>query len=135
MQMSVGSLGNKRQYQGLVIGLIVLGLIWELTSWIIAGADQTLLMFGLGVVVCAIIVYILKDWRSGVLIFLIWLLFEDLARKYLGNNMVVYFAKDILVGVAYISFYIAKRRREVETFEVPFLIPLTAFFFFACLQV
>jgi hypothetical protein len=103
MQLTVGSAGGKRQLQGLVMGLMVLGLIWELASWIIAGADQTLIVFGLAIVVITIVVYILKDWRSGVLFFLIWLLFEDLARKFLGNSMAVFFVKDFLLGVAYSS--------------------------------
>ena len=92
-------------------------------------------MFGLGVVACGVVVHILNDWRSGVLFFLLWVLFEDLARKYLGNSLVVFFAKDVLVGVAYISFYVAKRRRQVETFKIPFLFPLALFFWLAVIQV
>ncbi len=135
MQLTVGSAGGKRQFQGLVMGLVVIGLIWELTSWIIAGSDQTLIMFGLGLVALAIVVHILNDWRSGVLLFVIWLLFEDLARKYLGNSMVVFFAKDMLIGVAYLSFYFAKRRRQVEIFKIPFLVPLGLFIALALIQV
>jgi hypothetical protein len=134
MQMTVES-GGKRKIQGIVMGLIVLGLIWEMASWIIAGSDQMLIMFGLSLVACATVIHILNDWRSGVLIFLVWLLFEDLARKYLGNSLIVFFAKDFLVGVAYLSFYFAMRRREVEVFKVPFLVPILIFFFFACIQV
>ena len=99
------------------MGLVVLGLIWELATWIIAGSDQTLIMFGLGIVVVAIVVHIMNDWRSGILLFLVWLLFEDLARKYLGNSMWVYFAKDFLIGVAYASYYVAKRKGLVEAFN------------------
>src|SRR5260221_14281196 len=106
------------------MGLVVVGLVWELASWIIAGSDQTLIMFGLVIVIVALVVHILNDWRAGVLFFLIWLLFEDLARKYLGNSMTVYFAKDFLIGVAYTSYYVAKRKRLVESFKIPFLIPL-----------
>lgn len=134
MQLTIGSTG-KRQVSGLVMGLIVIGLVWELASWIIAGSDQTLIMFGLSIVVGAIVVHILNDWRSGVLLFLIWLLFEDLARKYLGNSMTVFFAKDFLIGVAYLSYYMAKRRRQVESFKIPFLLPLGIFFWFAVIQV
>src|SRR5437899_6647772 len=39
---------------------------------------------------------ILNNWRHGVYLFLAWLLFEDFARKFLGNNMAIYFAKDFL---------------------------------------
>jgi hypothetical protein len=135
MQLTIGSAGGKRQIQGLAMGLIVLGLIWEMASWIIAGSDQTLILFGLSLVVVALVVHILNDWRSGVLFFLVWLLFEDLARKYLGNSMTVYFAKDFLVGVAYTSYYVAKRKRLVESFKIPFLVPLALFFWFAVIQV
>src|ERR1700730_259337 len=97
MQLTIGSDAGKRQIQGLVMGLVVLGLIWELATWIIAGSNQTLIMFGLAIVVVAIVVHILNDWRAGVLVFLVWLLFEDLARKYLGNSMTVLFATDFIV--------------------------------------
>src|SRR5579863_9184547 len=108
------SVGGNRQIKALVMGLVVLGVIWELAAWIVAGSDQMLIMFGLSLVVFALVVHILNDWRSGVLFFLIWLLFEVLARKYLGNSMTVFFAKDFLIGAAYFSFYFAKRRRQVE---------------------
>ena len=117
------------------MGLVVLAVIWELAAWIVAGSDKNLIMFGLSLVVVALVVHILNDWRSGVLVFLVWLLFEDLARKYLGNSMIVYFAKDFLVGVAYFSFYFAKRRKEVDIFKAPFLVPLGVFFALATVQV
>src|ERR1700726_2860931 len=116
MQLTTtGSLSGNRQIKAAVIGLVVLAVIWELAAWIVAGSDKNLIMFGLSLVVVALVVHILNDWRSGVLLFLIWLLFEDLARKYLGNSMTVYFAKDFLVAIAYLSFYLAKRRRAVDT--------------------
>jgi hypothetical protein len=89
----------------------------------------------LSLVVVALVVHILNDWRGGVLVFLVWLLFEDLARKYLGNSMTVYFAKDFLVAVAYFSFYFAKRRGEADIFKVPFLVPLGLFAALASVQV
>ena len=117
------------------MGLVVLGVIWELAAWIVAGSDQMLIMFGLSLVVTAIVVHILNDWRSGVLLFLVWLLFEDLARKYLGNSMIVFFAKDFLVGTVYLSFYFAKRRRQVEIAKFPFLVPLAIFICLVVIQV
>jgi len=117
------------------MGLVILAVIWELAAWIVAGSDTNLIMFGLSLVVLALVVHILNDWRSGVLVFLVWLLFEDLARKYLGNSMTVYFAKDFLVAVAYFSFYFAKRRGEVDFFKAPFLVPLGIFFALAFIQV
>src|ERR1700681_1417020 len=136
MQLTTtGSLSGSRQVKAAVMGLVVLAIIWELAAWIVAGSDKNLVMFGLSLVVVAIVVHILNDWRSGVLVFLVWLLFEDLARKYLGNSMTVYFAKDFLVGIAYFSFYFAKRRKEVDTFKPPFLVALGLFIALAIVQV
>ena len=117
------------------MGLVVLGAIWKLAAWIVAGSDRNLIMFGLSLVVVALVVHILNDWRSGVLVFLVWLLFEDLIRKYLGNSMAVYFAKDFLVAIAYLSFYFAKRKGKVETFKPPFLVPLGIFVAMVFVQV
>jgi hypothetical protein len=136
MQLTTtGFLSGNRQVKVAVMGLVVLATIWELAAWIVAGSDRNLLMFGLSLVVVALVVHILNDWRSGVLLFLLWLLFEDLARKYLGNSMMVYFAKDFLVAIAYLSFYFAMRRQQVEVFKFPFLIPLGIFASLAAVQV
>ena len=70
-----------------------------------------------------------------VYLFLSWLLFEDFARKFLGNNMAIYFAKDFLVLVVYISFFTAFRRKEVTIFRPPFLMPLLIFVWFGAMQV
>jgi hypothetical protein len=81
MQLTTtGSLSGNRQVKAAVMGLVVLAIIWELAAWIVAGSDKNLIMFGLSLVMVALVVHILNDWRSGVLLFLIWLLFEDLAR-------------------------------------------------------
>src|ERR1700730_17851166 len=136
MQLTTaGSLSGNRQGKAAVMGLVVLAGIWELAALIVAGSDKNLIMFGLALVVVALVVHILNDWRSGVLVFLIWLLFEDLARKYLGNSMTVFFAKDFIVGVAYTSYYVARRKRLVDVFKIPFLLPLAIFFWFAVVQV
>jgi hypothetical protein len=125
MQLTTrGALSGNRQIKAGLMGLVILALIWELAAWIVAGSDTNLIMT---LIVVALVVHTLNDWRGGVLVFLVWLLFEDLARKYLGNSMTVYFAKDFLVGITYFSFYFAKRRGEVDTFKAPFLVPLALF--------
>ena len=136
MQLTTtGALSGNRHVKAAVMGLVVLGTIWELATWIVAGSDKNLIMFGLSLVVVGVVVHILNDWRSGVLVFLVWLLFEDFARKYLGNSMTVYFAKDFLVAIAYLSFYFAKRRGEVDIFKPPFLVPLGLFIALAFVEV
>ncbi len=83
----------------------------------------------------AIVVAILNNWRNGVYFFLSWLLFEDFARKFLGNNMAIYFAKDFLLLVVLISFFAAFRRKEMTIFRPPFLMPLLIFIWFGALQI
>jgi hypothetical protein len=94
MQLTThGSLAGNRQIKAAVMGLVILGVIWELATWIVAGSDRMLVMFGLSLVVLGLVIHILNDWRSGVLFFMVWLLFEDLARKYRGNSMTVLFCQ------------------------------------------
>src|SRR5258708_7260183 len=102
MHLGIGSASGKRQIQGLVIGLIVLGVIWMLANWIISGSDRMLIMAGLVVVLLGLTVQILQDF---------------------------------LIGIAYFSFFIAKRNRRVEVFQAPFRLPLLFFFWFAVIQV
>jgi len=64
---------------------------------------------------------VLSNWRNGLYFFLIWLLFEDFARKYLGNNMAIYFAKDVLAAAVYLSFFLAYRERRSHRFGLTFL--------------
>jgi hypothetical protein len=83
----------------------------------------------------AFVVAMLNNWRNGLYFFLAWLLFEDLARKFLGNNMAIYFAKDFLLFIVYLSFFLALRRKEVKTVRIPFLVPLLLLVWFGIIQI
>ena len=110
-------------------GFLVFALVaaYEVSQYILAGDVAGLTYAVLFCVGGGIVLAILNNWRKGIYLFLTWLLFEDFARKYLGNNMVLYFAKDFLVLVVFISFVAAWRRKEVKhTFKPPFLVPLLA---------
>ncbi len=63
------------------------------------------------------------------------MLFEDAVRKYLGNNMVIYFAKDFLVALVYLSLFISLRNKQDRLFRPPFLIALSLFFWWAVIQI
>ena len=89
----------------------------------------------LGFAVCAIGVAILRSWRIGFYFFLVWMLFEDMARKYMGNNLALFFGKDILLLLVYISFFRDVRLGRAKSFRPPFLLFLSLFFWFALLQV
>ena len=95
-----------------------------LSGYIIHGELLELEFVGVACTVCIIVVTILNNWRNGLMIFFAWLLFEDLVRKYLGNNMAIYFGKDALVTVFYLSFFVAIRRHKIQLFRPPFRVPL-----------
>jgi hypothetical protein len=115
--------------------LFVVLAAWKVSEYIVTGQTGNLFFVGLGFAVLVVIVAILNDWRNGLYFFLSWLLFEDFARKFLGNNMAIYFAKDFLVLIVYLSFFLAYRRKKVHTFRPPFLIPLLIFVWFGVMQV
>ena len=121
--------GNLRRSPLAVAGFFLLFAVaaYKAAGYVIADDMTRLGLIAMAFLVCVLVVAILNDWRKGLYFFLVWLLFEDLARKYLGNNMAIYFAKDFLLLVVYISFLTAYRRKEVKGFRPPFLIP--AFFF------
>src|SRR5580692_7936613 len=119
----------------LVAFIGVLCLAYEVAQLVLEGDITTLVMSGLVFLGLAVVVAILNDWRRGVYLLLGWILFEDLFRKYLGNNMAVFFTKDILAVVLYISFFAAHRERLVKKFKPPFLIPLLIFIWFGVIQV
>jgi hypothetical protein len=130
--------GSLRRGPLLAVGFFLFAMIvaYEVSGFIINNDVTSLAFVGLTFVGGAIIVAMLNNWRNGVYFFLAWLLFEDLARKYLGNNMVIYFAKDFLVLIVYLSFFIAYRRKEknLQVLRPPFFIVLMVFVWFGFLQ-
>ncbi len=127
--------GRRGTLVGVGFFVLVILAAYETSQFILSGDTFGLLFIAVAAVACAAVVAILNDWRKGLYIFLIWLLVEDLFRKYLGNNMAIYFGKDILAAVIYLSFLAAIRRREAKTFRLPFLLILSIFFGFGLLQV
>lgn len=124
--------------QAWVTGIAFVVAIW--TAWtaadlITAGEMQSLALAAFALVGCAIAVAIIRNWRSGFYLFLIWLMFEDLARKYLGNGTALFFGKDILVTLTYISLFIAIRAGKEKTFRPPFLLPLMLFVWLGAVQI
>jgi len=112
----------------------VLCLAYESAQLVLEGNLSMLVVSGMIFVGAAIVVAILNDWRRGLYLLLGWILFEDLFRKYLGNNMAIFFAKDALAIVLYLSFFAARRERLTKGFKPPFLIPLLIFIWFGVIQ-
>ena len=130
-------MGQSQRRPLIAFGILVFGAFaaYELAQYVIR-ADMTGLAYaGMCFVGGVIVVGILNNWRNGVYFFLSWLLFEDFARKFLGNNMAIYFAKDFLVLIVYMSFFAAYRRKEVKFFRPPFLMPLLMVIWFGALQI
>ncbi len=102
---------------------------------ILAGDFNSLVYAALLFVGGAIVVAILNDWRRGFYLLVAWILFEDFVRKYLGNDMAIYFVKDALAIILYFSFFRARIAQRIEKFRIPFRIPLLIFIWFGFLQV
>ena len=122
-----------------VIGLcvVIFGLLlaWEIGEWIVAGNLIQVAYLAVAAAVAVVSLGILRNWRSGVYMFLIWLVFEDLVRKYLGNNMAIFFAKDVLAALIYVSIIRAIGNHQEKAFRLPFLFAISLFFWCAALQI
>ncbi len=108
---------------------------YQASRFIVAGDVSSLILAALFFIFAVVLVVMLNNCKTGMYLFLVWLLFEDLPRKYLGNNMEIYFGKDILAAIVYVSFFAAYRRKDVRKFRPPFLIPLLLFVWFGVMQV
>jgi hypothetical protein len=128
---------NFRRRPLMVLGFLIVFVVAadRMAGYVIAGDSTGLAFVALAFAGCVFVVAMLNNWRNGLYFFLTWLLFEDFARKYLGNNMAIYFAKDVLAAVVYLSFFLAYRRKEVTSFRPPFLVPVLLFVWFAVMQV
>ena len=129
--------GNLRRNPLVILGFLAFFVYAAdmAAGYILAGDLSGLAYVVLAFVGCTFVVAMLNNWRNGVYFFLAWLLFEDFARKFLGNNMAIFFAKDFLVAIVYLSFFVAYRRKEVTTFRPPFLMPVLVFFWFGVMQI
>jgi hypothetical protein len=117
------------------LGIIALGAAWILSGFVSNSDYNSLIYSMLLVAVAAITVFILRNWRAGFYVFLVWLLFEDLVRKYMGNDMRIYFAKDYLALITYVSLWAAVGQRRAMLLRPRFLFFFSLFFWIAVLQV
>jgi hypothetical protein len=126
---------NNQTMVGLCVAIFGILLAWKVGGWIVEGNLILVEFLGVGTVVAAISLAVLGNWRSGIFMFLIWLVFEDLIRKYLGNNMAIFFAKDALALLIYASIYGAIRGHREKVFRPPFLLAIAFFFWWAVVQI
>jgi hypothetical protein len=131
--------GPFRRSALLTFGFFVFALFaaYEVSDYVINGDFKGLALIGMVFIGAAFVVAMLNNWRNGLYFFLSWLLFEDFARKFLGNNMAIYFAKDLLAIVVYLAFFVAYRRKDkdLQNFRPPFRVALLVLIWFGVMQV
>jgi hypothetical protein len=139
MMKMIGSLPSFRFSRNPWLTLVAVGAVawaaYQTAQLVLQGDTNGLIMAAMLFVGAGVVVAILNDWRRGLYLFFAWILFEDFVRKYLGNNMAIYFGKDFLVLVLYLSFFIARRANHFKRFKPPFLAPLLVFVWFGLLHV
>jgi len=136
MPGAIASIRNSRRPLFAVVYWVLAALAaYEVAEFILSGDLASFIYLGMFIAAAVGVVTVLNDWRKGVYLFLAWILFEDLFRKYLGNNMAIYFAKDGLALLLYLSFFRAQRMNRFERFRPVFLVPLLCFFLFGTIQV
>ena len=131
------SSGHFRRRYGITLAILLIGVLgaYRLAEYVIDNDMVGLGYAALCVVGATVVITVLTSWRKGFYLFLVWLLFEDFARKFLGNNMIIFFAKDFLLLVVLISFFAASRRKEVQIFSPPFRVPLLILVWFGFVQI
>jgi len=120
---------------GFVLFLAGIWVAWQVGNKIVAGDLEGIVFASLVFGACAVGFTILRNWRLGFYLFLIWLLFEDLGRKYLGNNLAMFFGKDLLAALVYIALFVEIRKGREKTFRPPFLLPLAIFVWLGAVQI
>jgi hypothetical protein len=56
--------------------------------------------------------YLLRNWRASLGLLLVWLALEDLLRKFAGNDLRIYFAKDVMFLVLLIGLLLDPHARR-----------------------
>jgi len=117
--------------------LLILGVwaAYEIGGKIALGDLNSLAFITLGSIVCVVAITILRNWRAGFYSFLTWLLFEDLARKYMGNSTALFFGKDVLAFLTYLSLFAAVRAGREKSFRPKFLLFLVIFVWLGLIQI
>lgn len=124
-----------RLVKALALTIGMFALAWKLAGWIVDGNSTDLTLVAIAAIGVAFSIALIKDWRYGVYCFLVWLVFEDLIRKFTGNGVALFFAKDVILGLTYVAMWIAFRERRLLAFKPPFLLSLIIFFCVGVLEV
>ena len=115
--------------------VLALWLAWIVGGKIVAQDMRSILYAVLMFAGCVVVVTVLRNWRTGFYLFFVWMLFEDLVRKFMGNNLELFFGKDVLLMFVYIALFVEIRRGREKTFRPPFLLFLSLFVWLGVIQV
>ena len=117
---------NSMRYNAALIACALIGAL-ILSRWIISEDTHALILAGVAAAGILMFFAILQDWRRGLYLFLFWIAFEDLIRKYAGNATAMFFVKDVVALMMYLSMFAAWRRRRLATIHPKFAKWLLAF--------
>ena len=132
---SIGRRTLAHNLRGLIFILASGLLAWQLSRAVLDDQLDSLVWILLFVVGAGFVIIVMNDWQKGVYCFLFCLLFEDLFRKYLGNNLALFFAKDMVAVLVYVSFLAQLRRGKVTFSRPPVLLPVLMLAWFAFGQI
>lgn len=118
---------------GLLLFAVLAG--WQVSGLVVANDTRNLIFLAVAAAGCAVAVAILNNWKRGFYLFFVWMIFEDLVRKYAGNSLALFFGKDVLLGLIYISYFSEVRKGREKVFRPPFLLFLSFFFWLGVLQI
>jgi hypothetical protein len=124
----------RRRFMG--VGFTLLGLLsaFLLGMRIVYADFKTLAIwgtFGLALSACLVV---LHNWRLGVVTFFVWILIEDFIRKWVGNEIILYFVKDVLIVITYLSYLFSQWKSHRERFQNPLRVPLLLMTAWAVIQ-
>jgi hypothetical protein len=120
---------------GISLFALALWTAWQVGGKIVAGDMRSVIYAVLIFAAGAVVVTVLRDWRRGFYLFFVWMLCEDLVRKFMGNSLELFFGKDVLVAFVYIALFVEIRRGREKSFRPPFFLFLSLFFWLGLIQV
>jgi hypothetical protein len=118
-----------------VLVLFVVGLAGLFGIYVGLERTDLLPLVLLGLAAALVGLAVLSNWRRGLYVLLVWIVLEDLPRKYLGNNMLIFFSKDAVATLVYLAFLTARTPQDLPRLRPRFLLPLILFAAWAVVEV
>ncbi len=137
--MLTGGIRRVHEQVWITLALFVLAFLLarEMAGHIVDDDLNFIYLVAFGLIGSVAVVSISRNWRLGFCLFNVWLLFEDFVRKYMGNGTALFFGKDVLALLIYLSLIFAIRRGKEKVLHPPFLLwfPLSLFIWLGAFQI